>query len=203
MTLATATDRIDPMSTPAREHQDGSAETVGTEATGVHSPAEAQTPEELVAQWEAEGPPLAGPVANLASSLVVLAVGIGGIVLSAGLGIGTASSPGPGTWPLAVSVLITVLALAQAVVGRRGSQGGEKFTRYSWITLIGFVTLVAMVVLIPLIGFEVPSLLLCIVWMRFLGGEGWRPTITYSLLIVAAFYAIFIAALGTSIPHLI
>ncbi|HRO30667.1 tripartite tricarboxylate transporter TctB family protein [Citricoccus sp.] len=186
------------MPLPAREHLDGPVET-----TDPLDPVEAQTPEELVAQWEAEAPPQAGPVANLAASLVVLALGIGGIVLAVGLGIGTASSPGPGTWPLAVSVLVTVLALAQAVIGRHGGQGGEKFTRYSWITLIGFLTLVAMVVLIPLIGFEIPALLLCLVWMRFLGGEGWRSTIVYSLLIVAAFYAIFIAALGTSIPHLI
>lgn len=161
------------------------------------------TPEELAAQWAAEAPPPAGPVANLASSLVVLALGIAGIVLSVGLGTGSPANPEPGTWPLAVSVLITVLAVAQLVVGRRGGQDGETFSTTSWITLVGFITLIAMVVLIPLIGFEVPSLALCIVWMKFLGGETWRATIVYSLLVVAAFYAIFIAALGTSIPHLI
>jgi hypothetical protein len=193
------------MPTTAPETPDGT-----TAPTPVDSPAlapadrdDALTPEQLAAEWAAEGPPPAGPVANLVGSLVMLAIGIGGIVLSVQLGVGTASSPGPGTWPLAVSVLITVLALLQAVVGRHGGRDGEKFTRYSWITLVGFLTLIVMVVLIPLIGFEIPSLLLCIVWMRFLGGESWRSTILYSLLVVAAFYAIFIAALGTSIPHLI
>lgn len=194
------------MTTPAREHPDGTVGVTGAADPGqvdVPGLEDVQTPEELAAQWEAEAAPPAGPVANLVASLVVLAVGVGGIVLSVGFGIGTASSPGPGTWPLAVSVLITVLGIAQAVIGRHGGQDGEKFTRYSWMTLIGFVTLVAMVVLIPLIGFEIPALMLCIVWMRFLGGEGWRSAILYSVLIVVAFYAIFIVALGTSIPHLI
>ena len=59
-----------------------------------------------------------------------------------------------------------------------------------------------MVWLMPMIGFEVPALLLCLIWMKFLGGETWRGAIIYSLLVVAAFYGIFILALGTSIPHL-
>jgi hypothetical protein len=189
------------MPTTAPETPNGTA--ISREAALPAPVDDALTPEQLAAEWAAEGPPPAGPVANLIGSLVMLAIGIGGIVLSVGLGVGTASSPGPGTWPLAVSVLITALALLQAVVGRRGGTDGEKFTRYSWTTLIGFLTLIGMVVLIPLIGFEIPALLLCVVWMRFLGGESWRSTALYSLLVVAAFYAIFIAALGTSIPHLI
>lgn len=161
------------------------------------------TPEELAAAWAAEAPPPAGPVANLAASLVVLALGILGVIVSIGLGVGDATNPDAGTWPLAVSVIICVLALAQVLVGRRGGTDGEKFSSYSFITLAGFITLVGMVVLVPILGFEVPSLILCIVWMRFLGGESWRSTLLYSVIVIAAFYAIFIAALGTSIPHLI
>ncbi len=161
------------------------------------------TPEELAAAWAAEGPPPAGPVANLGASLVVLALGVLGVVVSIGLGTGDATNPDAGTWPLAVSVLICALALAQLIVGRRGGADGERFTKYSVITVVGFLTLIGMVVLVPLIGFEVPSLALCIIWMKFLGGESWRSALLYSVIVVAAFYAIFIAALGTSIPHLI
>lgn len=161
------------------------------------------TPDELAAAWAAEGPPPAGPVANLGASLVVLALGILGVVVAVGLGTGDATNPDAGTWPLAVSVLICALALAQLVVGRRGGTDGEKFTSYSVITVVGFLTLIGMVVLVPLLGFEVPSLALCIIWMKFLGGESWRSALLYSVIVVAAFYAIFIAALGTSIPHLI
>jgi hypothetical protein len=54
----------------------------------------------------------------------------------------------------------------------------------------------------PLIGFELPALVLCIIWMRFLGGETWRSTVLISAIVVAAFYGIFVLALGTSSPHL-
>ncbi|WP_313816686.1 tripartite tricarboxylate transporter TctB family protein [Citricoccus sp.] len=171
----------------------------------LHDPAEPAdlTPEELAEKWAAEGPPPAGPMANAAASLVVLALGVLGVIVAVGLGVGDVTNPDAGTWPLAVSVLICALALAQLVVGRHGGADGEKFTRYSAITFVGFLTLIGMVILVPLLGFEVPSLALCIIWMRFLGGESWRSALLYSVIVVAAFYAIFIAALGTSIPHLI
>jgi hypothetical protein len=43
---------------------------------------------------------------------------------------------------------------------------------------------------------------LTFIWLRFLGRETWRVSIVGSILIVAGFYAIFVAALGLSIPHL-
>jgi hypothetical protein len=68
--------------------------------------------------------------------------------------------------------------------------------------LTGLVTLAAMVALMPLIGFEIPALVLCVIWMRFLGGETWRSTLVVSASVVISFYGIFVLALGTSIPHL-
>ena len=50
------------------------------------------TPEQLAAQWEDEKPPAAGALANAASSLVVLGVGIGAVVLSVAMGLGTPAS---------------------------------------------------------------------------------------------------------------
>ena len=104
-------------------------------------------------------------------------------------------------WPFLVSAAAAVLAAFQVVFGGPGG-GTEKFTRYSVLALYGLLTLVALAVLMPMVGFEIPSLLLSIVWMKFLGGETWRAALTYSALVVAAFYAIFVLALGTSIPHL-
>lgn len=163
---------------------------------------EALTPEELAAQWEDDAPPPAGPVANLAASIVALAIGVGGILLSVGLGLGDPAHPKPGTWPLIVSLVITVLSLVQLVMGRHGGRDGEKFSHLSWFAAVGLVSLVGLVVAMPVVGFEIPSVLLSFVWMKFLGGESWRGSILYSVLIVAAFYAIFILGLGTSIPHL-
>ena len=162
---------------------------------------EALTPEELAAQWEEEKPPAAGPLANVASSLVVLAVGIGALALSVAMGLGTPEKPEPGLWPFLTSCVMVALAIFQLVWGRL-NRDAEKFTRMSLAPLTGLATLAAMVALMPVIGFEIPSLILCIIWMKFLGSETWRSTLLVSVIVVAAFYGIFVLALGTSIPHL-
>ncbi|NKX54837.1 tripartite tricarboxylate transporter TctB family protein [Arthrobacter mobilis] len=159
------------------------------------------TPEQLAAQWESEAPRAAGPVANLVSSAVAVVLGAAGLILSLRLGLGTPSQPQPGLWPFVMSLVIAVLGLAQMVIGRHGGDG-EKFSRLSWLVLFGTATLVGLVALMPVIGFEIPSLLLCFVWMKFLGGESWRSAALYSVLVIAAFYGIFILGLGTTIPHL-
>jgi hypothetical protein len=159
------------------------------------------TPEQLAAQWEEEKPPAAGALANVGSSLVVIGVGIGAVVLSIAMGLGTPSAPQPGLWPFMISCVMVVLGLFQLIMGRH-NRDAEKFTRMSAAPLTGLVTLAAMVALMPLAGFELPALVLCIIWMRFLGGETWRSTLVVSAVVVAAFYGIFVMALNTSIPHL-
>ena len=159
------------------------------------------TPEQLAAQWEDEKPPAAGALANAASSLVVLGVGIGAAVLAILMGVGTPDKPQPGLWPFIISCVMVALGLFQLIAGRH-NRDAEKFTLMSTAPLTGLVTLAAMVALMPLIGFELPALVLCIIWMRFLGGETWRSTLIVSASVVIAFYGIFVLALGTSIPHL-
>lgn len=152
-------------------------------------------------EWADSAPPPAGPVANLAACLVTAGVGAAGAVAAVALGLGTPAQPGAGLWPLAVSVAVVVLSLAQVLIGRRGGDG-EKFSRYSWLSLAGLATLLGLVALLPVIGFEIPSLLLSVVWMKFLGGESWRSAVLYSVLVVGVLYAVFVGALGTNVPHL-
>ncbi len=159
------------------------------------------TPEQLAAQWEEEKPPAAGALANAASSLVVLGVGTGAAILSITMGLGTPATPQPGLWPFIISCVMVALGLFQLIAGRH-NRDAEKFTRMSTAPLTGLVTLAAMVALMPLIGFELPALVLCVIWMRFLGGETWRSTLVVSASVVIAFYGIFVLALGTSVPHL-
>jgi hypothetical protein len=159
------------------------------------------TPEQLAAQWEEEKPPAAGALANAASSLAVIAVGIAAVALSVAMGLGTPDKPQPGLWPFLISCVMTALGLFQLILGRH-NRDAEKFTGMSTAPLTGLVTLAAMVALMPLIGFELPALVLCIIWMRLLGGETWRSTLVVSASVVIAFYGIFVLALNTSIPHL-
>ena len=92
------------------------------------------------------------------------------------MGLGTPAAPQPGLWPFMISCVMVVLGLFQLIIGRH-NRDAEKFTRMSMAPLTGLVTLAAMVALMPAIGFELPALVLCIIWMRFLGGETWRSTL--------------------------
>ena len=149
-----------------------------------------------------ERPPAGGPAYQVVASLVVLAFGVAAAVLSYGYGLGSLRQPGPGLWPLVVSVLIIALGVVLLVAGR-GLDDAEKFTRASFLVLVGGATFVALGLLLPVVGFEIPAVLLGIVWLRFLGGESWRSTIVISVATTAAFYQLFLYALSIPLPHLI
>lgn len=149
-----------------------------------------------------ERPPAGGPAYQVVSALVVLVLGLGAAYLSYGYGLGSLRRPGPGLWPFAVSLLIVVLAVMLLVVGRT-LDDAEKFTRASLLVLAGGATFVVFALLLPTIGFEVPALLLGIVWLRFLGGETWRSTIVISIATTAAFYLLFLYGLKIPLPHLL
>ena len=162
---------------------------------------EAESPEELLALWEEEAPEPAGGIANLVACSLTLVFGIVGMVLSWNLSLGTLTDPAPGFFPFVVALITTVLSAAQLILGRRGGDG-EKFSRYSVTVVWGVISLLVFVAALPLVGFEIPALLLSFVWMKWLGGESWRSASLYSVLTVAAFYLIFVVALRTQLPHL-
>jgi len=164
---------------------------------------------DILAELEAEAarereehrPPAGGPAYQVAGTLVALAVGVTGAALAYGYGLGTLQRPGAGLWPFAISVVIVTLSLLLLVLGRH-LDDSEQFTRTSLLVLVGLVTFIGLGALLPVIGFEIPAFLLCVIWLRFLGGESWRSTIVISLVTVAAFYLLFLEALRIPLPHL-
>lgn len=161
--------------------------------------------EELVHEVEAveheNRPPAAGPRANVATAVAVIALGVAAFVGALGLGIGTADDPGAGTWPLLVSAVLVILGVV-LLATVRGTTDAERFSRTSWLVVAGLATMVVFVALIDVVGFELPAALLCFVWLRFLGRESWRTSIITSVLVVVGFYLVFVAALAVPIPHL-
>lgn len=149
-----------------------------------------------------ERPPVAGSTYQVVAACVFLVFGVAAAVLAHGYGLGSLRRPGPGLWPFAVSVLIALLSVLLLVVGRN-LEDAEKFTRSSLLVLAGGATFIGLGVLMPAIGFEIPAVALCIVWLRFLGGETWRSTIVVSLVTTAAFYLLFLYGLRISLPHLL
>lgn len=146
-------------------------------------------------------PPSAGVLGNAVTAVVVIAIGVAAVLGSVALGTGTASEPGPGTWPLLVSAVLTVLGVVLLALARQ-VHDAEKFTGTTWLVVAGLATMVVFVAVIEVTGFEIPAALLCFVWLRFLGREGWRTSILTSLGVVIAFYLVFVAALAVPIPHL-
>ncbi|GIG35548.1 tripartite tricarboxylate transporter TctB family protein [Cellulomonas pakistanensis] len=162
----------------------------------------AEIQEEVARDLAEERPPAGGPAYQVAGAAVTIAIGVLGAVLALGYGLGSLDRPGPGLWPFAISVVVAVLGLALLVGGRRATDT-ERFSRSSLIPAAGVVTFVGLGALMPLIGFEIPSLLLCAIWLRLLGGESWRSTVLVSVGTVAAFYALFIYGLRVPLPHLL
>lgn len=147
-------------------------------------------------------PPHAGPWSQLGAAVVTGLIGVAGLAGSLRLGLGQLTQPGPGLWPFVVSVVITVLSVVLALTGRHGTDT-EKFSRASVMTAIAVLTVVLLAFALPLIGFEIPSLLLMVVWLRFLGKEPWGLSILISVVTVAAFYVLFVLLLQIPLPRLI
>jgi hypothetical protein len=156
---------------------------------------------EVAHDLEEEHGPAGGPVYQVVGAAVALAVGVLGALLAIGYGLGSPSSPGGGMWPFIISLVIIGLSLSLLLVGR-GLTDAEAFTRSSLQPLIGCATFLAMGALMPVIGFEIPALLLCLVWLKLLGGESWRSTVVISVATVAAFYLLFLYGLRIPLPHL-
>jgi hypothetical protein len=157
---------------------------------------------EVAHELEEDRPPEGGPVYQTVGALVGIAIGVGGGVMSYGYGLGSFHQPGPGLWPFIVSVVIATLSVVLLIVGR-GLNDSEAFTRSSALPLIGAVTFVAFGLLMPVTGFEIPALILCVTWLRFLGGESWRNTLVIGVATTATFYFLFLYGLRIPLPHLI
>ena len=158
--------------------------------------------EEVLNELEETEGPRGQPWYNLVSAAVVLIVSIFAVVTGVSYGLGAPSEPGPGMWPFALGLLTGGMAIIVGLRVRRVNDI-EKFNTGSVHVLLGVVSMVVFWALLPLVGFEVPSLLLCVVWLRLLGRENWRVTVFVSLGIVLAFYLVFVIALGVPVPRLI
>lgn len=137
----------------------------------------------------------------IGAAIIPLFLGIFGSVVAFGLGLGSPSSPGPGLWPLVISAFLIVAAVAGLLHVKHDDDieawGQGLFTLGS-----GVISLFAYAALFPLIGFEIPTVLLLFFWIKVLGREGWRTAVSVSVITTVTVYALFILALGVNLPHL-
>ena len=115
---------------------------------------------EIARELAEERPPAGGPAYQVVGALVALALGLGGAILAYGYGLGSLRRPGPGLWPFIVSLVLIGLSVALLIVGRHLTDS-EAFTRSSLQPARGLLTVVGLGALMPVIGFEIPSVLQC------------------------------------------
>lgn len=148
-----------------------------------------------------EEAPRGGVLTARLGALVPLIVGVFGVAVSAGLGIGSPQAPGPGLWPLVIS-LVMIVASVISLLKAKQDNDVEAFDRGTATVAFSVVSLLVYATLLPMIGFEFPTMLLLIFWIKILGKESWRSAILVSLVATVAVYALFILLLTVPLPHL-
>ena len=143
----------------------------------------------------------AGSAANIGAAIAPLLLGAAGAYGSIQFGLGEVTDPGAGLWPFVICVLIVGCSLALLIGGKR-FWDAEAFSRNSLIVGIALLTLVALVCALPYVGFEIPCLVLCFVWLRFLGKETWLMSTVISVGVTVGFWLVFVFALGIPLPRL-
>ena len=155
---------------------------------------------EAVLEFE-DVPEDGGIVLNLVAAGFLGAIGAFFMIAGWNLTLGTFDNPGPKMWPLILSVFCLILAVILAVRARHG-QGTEKFTYGVRYVALGGVSLFAYA-FIESVGFELPTLIVMVVWLKLIGKETWVSTAAYALGAIAAVYLIFIVGLRVTLPHVI
>jgi hypothetical protein len=149
-----------------------------------------------------EDPRPGGPVLGVVAGAIPILTGLVTLWPAVGLGLGSMTEPGPGLWPAFVAVLLFGSGIVIVGRGRRATDT-EAFTRGTTGVAVGVASLAGYACLFELVGFEIPTVLLLALWLRFLGGEGWITTCVVSVLATAAASLLFITVLGVPLPHLI
>lgn len=146
-------------------------------------------------------PERAGTLANLGAAIVPVLLGLVGAFGAIQLGLGELTDPGAGLWPLFICVTIVGCSVALLVGGSRFFDA-EAFTRRSLRVPAAVLGLSALVVVIPLVGFEIPSAILIFLWLRLFGRESWWLSGVLAVSIVVAFWLLFILAFQIPLPRL-
>ncbi|GER23294.1 hypothetical protein NCCP1664_17900 [Zafaria cholistanensis] len=175
------------MGVPTRRSQDTATQ---SEEVGV---VEADVDDEAVTP--------AGAWSHLVAGGVPLAFGVVMMLGSINLGLGSPTSPQPGLWPFALSVLLIALSIG-LLVGRGRFGPCESFGSGTLTVIAGVGSIAAFTILLPLIGFEIPAIVLAAFWLKILGQESWRVVAMVPILCTAAFHLLFVEGLGVAIPHL-
>jgi putative tricarboxylic transport membrane protein len=149
---------------------------------------------------EEDAPP-AGYLGNTLGALVPLAIGVGGLVLAVQMRLGSFTDPGPGLWPAIICAVLTAMSVVLLVGGRR-FHNAEALTRTSLLVLVALATLVGLVLAMPYVGFEIPTLVVSFGWL-VLGRERLLLSAVLAVALTAVLWLLFVQLFDVPLPHLI
>jgi putative tricarboxylic transport membrane protein len=130
--------------------------------------------------------------------LLLLALGVGALLMARDMGLGELTAPGPGLWPAIVSGLLT--ATAAALLFLDPIEDYEPWTSGTARIVAGLAGLALFVLLFELIGFVIPAFLLLTAWLRFFGGESWRMALVLAAAGSLVLFLVFVTALNVPFP---
>jgi putative tricarboxylic transport membrane protein len=134
------------------------------------------------------------------NSLVVMLFALGCMVYALSLPLGNLQRPGAGFWPLTIS-LVMAAAAAGLLLTERDSDDYEPLTRRTWIIVAGFALMGAFILVFSVAGLTSATFLLCLAWLRFMAGYGWRTSLLLSIAFTVLTVLSFSVLLGVPMPH--
>jgi hypothetical protein len=139
--------------------------------------------------------------AGLIAAIIFLAIGGGQLYMTFNLSRGTLVEPGPGLFPMFIGILMSTASLFYVVrvLAERHPVDFDLRTNATRIAVL-VAAFVAFILLLPRIGFIVPSLLLQVATLRVFGMRGlWRLG-ALAAATTAASVLIFEILLGVQFP---
>lgn len=138
--------------------------------------------------------------AGLAAAVLFLVVGGGQIYLSLALPRGTLAEPGPAVFPLLVGALMSAastVCIVRAVLGR----DAVTFDLAGWARPAALVAaFTVFLLLLPRVGFILPSLLLQVATLQVFGMRGFWRRAALAAATTAAAVLVFQTLLGVQFP---
>jgi len=139
--------------------------------------------------------------AGLTAAVMFLAIGAGQLYMALDLPRGTLAEPGPGVFPLLVGALMSAASLAcllPAIIERGPIEFDLRTSMARPAALVA--ALAAFLLLLPRVGFILPSLLLQVVTLQVFGMRGVWRRVAVAAVTTAAAVLIFETLLGVQFP---
>ena len=144
---------------------------------------------------------------DLYPGLFLIAVSIGGCVLSMRLGLGTMHSPGAGLIPFGTAALLALMSGGMVVGGviravREGPAPAKLFQGINWTAVILVLcTLAGYGAAFDVLGFDACNFLMMVLLLLAVCRKKWWVALTVSIVTVAGAHLLFITWLNCQFPR--